>query len=61
MIDKNLLVKMRKIFLNTMLKNSSIYSYRYREIVKNPNDFTPVMTSMTMFTRSQSPFNFARI
>jgi len=33
MIGKNLLIKMRKKFLNTMQNNSSEIPYRYREIL----------------------------
>jgi len=45
--NRNFIVKMQKFFLNTTLK----IPYRYREIVKKPNWFRSVMTSVTMFTR----------
>jgi len=49
-IGKNSIIKMRKIFLNAMLK----LSYRYREIVRKPKRFLSVMTSMTKFTQRQN-------
>jgi len=56
MIGTNVIVNMRKIFLNTF-EISPENSFPLTKNRQKPNEFNSVMTSVTKFTQRQNPFN----
>jgi len=57
-IKGNSIVKSAESFPEHNAKIHLKIPYRYREIVRKPKRFHPVMTSMTMFTSIQNPSNY---